>query len=116
MYRNVRYDDLFHLIFYQPRLVKNIVGIINPKSYVMIDDDIKGFMLLRKRNMNLKNHLCSDGVLDFLNIYNRTEFKVYEIVALFQKEDNDIIYNIFDRVLNCLDNGDYLWGVCQQYI
>ena len=111
MYRNVKFGDLPHLLFYKPRLIMDITEIIKSKSYMMADNGgIKGFILLKKKEMNLQNHFDSNDVFDFLNIYQQTEFKSYKIAALFQKENNEIIYKIFDMVLSCLDNGDYLWG------
>ena len=110
MYRNIRLGDFPHLIISHTHSVNNIVGIIWSKSYIMFDDGIKGFMLLKNRKMSLQNHFNNDDVLHFLNIYQRTEFKTYEIASLYQKEDDEVIYNIFDMVSNCLNNGDYLWG------
>ena len=60
MYRNVRFGDFPHLIISHTHSASSIVGIIRSKSYIMIDDDIKGFMLLKKEKMNLQNHFGSD--------------------------------------------------------
>ncbi len=110
MYRNVLFGDYFHLGFSLPRYV-DLLKLIRPKSFIMVDNDgIKGYMLLKKGKMKLQNYNNSNETLHFLRIYDQTNFEIYQIISLFQKEDNDVIYNIFDRVLAKLNNGDYLWG------
>ncbi len=110
MYRNVLFRDYFHFGFSLPKYV-DLIGLIRSKSFIMIDNDgIKGYILLKKEKMKLQNYNNSNETLHFLRIYNQTDFATYQIISLFQKEDNDFIYNIFDRILAKLNNGDYLWG------
>lgn len=110
MYRNIRLSDLPHLVFLSSRFVDTFRAIMS-KSFMMLDNDgIKGCILLKKKKMDL--HVCNnnDEALQFLRIYAKTEFDTYEIVSLYQKDDDEVIYNIFDMVLNKLNNGDFLWG------
>lgn len=66
----------------------------------MVDNDgIKGYMLLKKEKLKLQNSNNSNETLHFLRAYNHTDFDTYQIISLFQKEDDGIIYNILDRVL-----------------
>ena len=110
MYRNILFRDYFHLGFSLPKYV-NLIGLIKSKSFIMVDNDgIKGYILLKKEKLKLQNNNNSNETLHFLRIYNQTNFDTYQIISLFQKVDDGIIYNIFDRVLAKLNNGDYLWG------
>jgi hypothetical protein len=110
MYRNILFRDYLHLVFWLPRYV-DLIWLLRSKSFLMVDNDgIKGYMLLKKEKLKLQNSNNSNETLHFLRAYNHTDFDTYQIISLFQKEDDGIIYNILDRVLGKLNNGDYLWG------
>ena len=111
MYRNIVFGDFFHLGFYLPRFV-DLIRLIWSKSFIMVDDGgVKGFILLKKEKMKLNNYYKNNKATQFIRVYNQTDFNTYQIISLYQKEDNEIIYNIFDKVLSKLNNGDFIWGV-----
>lgn len=111
MYRNIESHDIPNLNL--QKLNKNILSrVCLNKSYIMIKDEgIHGYILLLKQKMILNNFFPIDDVLHFLNIYEETKFKTYRFVSIYEKNDDDIIYNLFDRVLSTLDNGDFIFGV-----
>lgn len=111
MYRNIGFGDLLHLGFSLPRYV-DLVGLIRSKSFLMVDNNgMKGYILLKKEKMKLKNFYNSNESLQFIRVYNQTTFETYKIISLHQKDDNEVLYNIFDKVLDKLNNGDFIWGI-----
>ena len=110
MYRNIILGDLLHLGFSLSRYV-DLMGLIRSKSFIMVDDDgIKGYILLKKEKMKLNNYYNNSRTSQFIRVYNQTDFNTYQIISLYQKEDNEVIYNIFDNVLGKLNNGDFICG------
>ena len=111
MYRNIGFGDLLHLGFSLPQYVY-LIRLIRSKSFIKVDDDgIKGYILLKKRKMELNNYYNSNESLQFIRVYNQTTFDTYQIISLHQKENYEVIYNIFNKVLGKLNNGDFIWGI-----
>ena len=110
MYRNIILGDLLHLGFSLSRYI-DLMGLIRSKSFLMVDNSgMKGYILLKKEKMKLHNYYNSNESLQFFRVYNQTTFETYKIISLHQKDDNEVIYNIFDKVLGKLNNGDFIWG------
>jgi hypothetical protein len=93
---------------------ENLVLLCLNNSFMMTEEeDINGYILLKKQKMRLKSSIPTEDVLYFLKIYSETEFNTYKVVSLFQKNDDEVMFNLFDMVLNTLENGDFILGVAK---